>query len=260
MGVVNVTPDSFSDDGLNGRIGDNTREALARCERLLSDGAHILDIGGESTRPGATPLSLKEELARVMPVVTEAVKFGVPISVDTYKPQVMQSVLDCGVDIINCVWAFRQAGADEVVRAHGRCGLVVMHMHGEPESMQVQPMVGEVVAEILSFLEQRIQWILGPDGDLSRICIDSGIGFGKTVAQNFELLRNQSRFSAMGGSVLAGWSRKSSLGTVTGLGVADRLIPSVAAAVLAVERGAHVVRVHDVLETSQALKVWLAAR
>lgn len=256
MGIVNATPDSFSDGGRH----DTLAAALRHCEQLLKDGAHILDIGGESTRPGSPSVSLDEELARVLPLVREAVSFGVPISVDTYKPQVMQAVLDLGADIINDIWALRQPGAANVIAAHPRCGVCLMHMHGEPLTMQTAPMVGDVVKQVLSFLELSALDLQALAVKKSRIVIDPGIGFGKTVEQNFALLANQSVLLSAGYPLLAGWSRKSSLGAVTGLDVTHRLMPSVAAAVLAVERGASVVRVHDVRDTVAALAVWSAAR
>lgn len=268
MGIVNVTPDSFSDGGAYaGRDA-----ALAHCERLLKDGADILDIGGESTRPGALELPLDEELARVLPVIRHAVTLGVPVSVDTYKPTVMQAALDLGADIINDVWALRwrdppteRTGA-QVVSEHPKCGVCVMHMHRNPQTMQSVPMEGDVVTQVLLFLEQTTQHLRGLGVDSARICIDPGIGFGKTVQQNFALLGQQSALLPLGYAVLAGWSRKSSLAAVTErslsavatLDIRDRLVPSVTAALLAVQNGAHVVRVHDVKETVQALKVLCA--
>ena len=256
MGIVNVTPDSFSDGGRH----DNTRAALAHCEQLLKDGAHILDIGGESTRPGAPAVSLEEELARVLPVVREAVRLGVPISVDTYKAGVMQAVLDVGADIINDVWALRQAGAQQVVAAHAQCGVCLMHMHGEPQTMQALPMQGEVIQPVVEFLKVQVQALITSGVAPMRIALDPGVGFGKTVAQNFELLAHQDQLLALGCGLLVGWSRKSSLGAVTGCEVGERLVPSVVAALLAVERGARIVRVHDVAPTVQALKVWRASQ
>jgi dihydropteroate synthase len=268
MGIVNVTPDSFSDGGQFGHAAS----AIQHCEALLKDGADILDIGGESSRPGAPPVSLEEELARVMPVLREAVKLNVPISVDTYKPQVMQAALDAGADIINDIWGFRRVdvnlAAAQVVMDHGRCGLVMMHMHRDPQTMQLDPLpefedvVQRVRHDLLSFYEHlaHIPCRREADFDLkTRLLIDPGIGFGKTVAQNFALLSRQRELLDLGFPLLAGWSRKSSLGAVTGLPDAkDRMIPSVAAALLAVERGASVLRVHDVRETVQALRVWRA--
>lgn len=256
MGIVNVTPDSFSDGGHH----DTLHAALTHCEQLIEDGAQILDIGGESTRPGAPAVSLQDELIRVLPVVREALRFGVPISVDTYKPQVMQAVLDAGADIVNDIWALRQPGAQAVVAAHPSCGVCLMHMHGEPQTMQTLPMAGQAMPVVMDFLRQTTQALCGQGVAAERIVLDPGVGFGKTVAQNFELLSAQATLLTLGHPLLVGWSRKSSLGAVTGCDVGERLIPSVAAALLAVERGARVVRVHDVAATVQALKVWHAAR
>jgi len=256
MGIVNVTPDSFSDGGLHA----NTRAALAHCERLLKEGANILDIGGESTRPGAPAISLEDELARVLPVVREAVRWGVPISVDTYKAGVMQAVLDVGADIINDVWALRQADAQHVVAAHAQCGVCLMHMHGEPQTMQTLPMTGSSIQPVADFLKSHAQALQAIGVAQGRIALDPGVGFGKTVAQNFELLAHQDLLLALGYPLLVGWSRKSSIGAVTGCEMDQRMVPSVAAAVLAVERGARIVRVHDVAQTVQALKVWQAAQ
>ncbi|MDO8287190.1 MAG: dihydropteroate synthase [Rhodoferax sp.] len=265
MGIVNVTPDSFSDGGLHA----SRDAALAHCDQLVRDGADILDIGGESTRPGALELAVDEELARVLPIVRHAVTLGVPVSVDTYKPQVMQAVLDLGADIINDVWALRWSDGEnsttgrDVVGAHGQCGVCLMHMHRNPQTMQVAPMEGDVMPQVLSFLERLASDLRGQGVEKARICIDPGIGFGKTVEQNFALLGQQAALVPLGYAVLAGWSRKSSLAAVTGrslatvatLDIRDRLVPSVTAALLAVQNGAHVVRVHDVKETVQALKV-----
>ena len=267
MGIVNVTPDSFSDGGAYFSGSQNLSAAMARCEHLLADGADMLDIGGESTRPGAQPVPLEEELTRVLPVLRHAVALGVPVSIDTYKPAVMQAVLDLGADIINDVWAFRQAGAVKVVARHGGCGVCIMHMHREPQTMQTSPMQGDIVPQVLSFLCQAADVLQAAGVDKSRMVLDVGVGFGKTVAQNFSLLARQHEFLAPGYPLLAAWSRKSSLAAVaTGDQLpnvaatnADRLVPSVAAALLAVERGARVVRVHDVRETVQALRVWRVA-
>lgn len=271
MGIVNVTPDSFSDGGQHGA----TLSALSHCEQLIRDGADILDIGGESTRPGAPPVSLADELARVIPVLREAVRLGVPVSVDTYKPQVMQAVLDLGADIINDIWALRWhegAGGNtlwgaDVVAAHPRCGVCLMHMHREPQTMQVAPMQGDVVPQVRTFLEQSAQGLLALGVDRTRVMLDPGIGFGKTGAQNFALLARQAELLQMGYPLLAGWSRKSSLAGMvphtapeTSLPASGRLAPSLAAALLAAERGASVLRVHDVKETVQALRVLEAIR
>lgn len=254
MGIVNVTPDSFSDGGRH----DSTAAALRHCEQLLKEGADILDIGGESTRPGSPAVPLDEELSRVVPLVREAVTLGVPISVDTYKPEVMRAVLDLGADIVNDIWALRQPGAAAAVAAHPQCGVCLMHMHRDPQTMQQAPMDGDVVPQVLSFLELQAHNLLALGVEKTRILLDAGIGFGKTVEQNFALLARHSELLAAGYPLLAGWSRKSSLGAVTGLEVDQRMVPSVAAAVLAVERGASVVRVHDVRETVAALAVWSA--
>ncbi|MCZ2105541.1 MAG: dihydropteroate synthase [Comamonadaceae bacterium] len=256
MGIVNVTPDSFSDGGEHA----SSAAAIAHCERLVAEGADILDIGGESTRPGSPPLPLAEELARVLPVVRAALTLGVPVSVDTYKPQVMQAVLDLGADIINDVWALRQPGAAQAVARHGTCGVCLMHMHREPQTMQQAPMQGDVVPQVLSFLERSAQALQALEVQKARICIDPGIGFGKTVEQNFALLARQRALLAPGYPLVAGWSRKSSLGTVTGLPVHERAAASAVAAVLAVQQGAAVVRVHDVKETVAALAVWRATQ
>ena len=256
MGIVNVTPDSFSDGGLHA----NTHSALTHCEQLLKEGANILDIGGESTRPGAPAVSLEDELARVLPVVREAVKLNVPISVDTYKAGVMQAVLDAGADIINDVWALRQTDAQQVVAAHATCGVCLMHMHGEPQTMQTLPMQGSSIHPVVEFLKSHAQALQAMGVTQERIALDPGVGFGKTVPQNFELLAHQDHLLALGYPLLVGWSRKSSIGAVTGCDVGERMVPSVAAAVLAAERGARLVRVHDVLQTVQALKVWQAAQ
>ncbi len=256
MGIVNATPDSFSDGGRH----RGTAGALAHCEQLLREGADILDIGGESTRPGSPAVPLDEELARVVPLVREAVKLGVPVSVDTYKAGVMRAVLDLGADIVNDIWALRQPGALAAVAAHPNCGVCLMHMHRDPQTMQVAPMEGDVLPQVMDFLAQQTSSLLARGVDRRRVVWDAGTGFGKTVAQNFELLARQRELLQAGYPLLAGWSRKSSLGAVTGLDVPDRLVPSVAAALLSVERGAAVVRVHDVKETVSALKVWQAAQ
>lgn len=267
MGIVNVTPDSFSDGGKFFSPETGTQNALAHCDQLVKDGADILDIGGESSRPGAQPLPLADELARVLPVVRHAVTLGVAVSVDTYKPEVMRAVLDEGADIINDIWALRQPGARQVIAGHARCGVCLMHMHREPQTMQLEPMQGDVVAQVLHFLEQSSVDLRALGVDMNRVVFDPGIGFGKTVQQNFALLARQRELLVPGYPLLAGWSRKSSLVAVASSSPdaraqsdpAGRMVASVTAAVLAVERGARVVRVHDVRETVQALRVWAAA-
>jgi dihydropteroate synthase len=270
MGIVNVTPDSFSDGGQYA----SRDAAIAHCEQLLKDGADLLDIGGESTRPGAPALPLDEEMARVLPVLRYAVRLGVPVSVDTYKPAVMQAALDLGVDIINDIWSLRwqddQGGmtGKQVVSAHKTCGVCLMHMHREPQTMQLAPMEGDVVGQVKVFLSALTQHLEGLGVDRKRISVDPGIGFGKTVQQNFALLARQAELLSLGFPVLAGWSRKSSLAAVTQTSLAavasmdmqERVVPSVAAALLAVQNGAAIVRVHDVRQTVQALKVLAATQ
>ncbi|MFZ4480384.1 MAG: dihydropteroate synthase [Rhodoferax sp.] len=272
MGIVNVTPDSFSDGGRY----HTPAAALRHCEQLLREGADILDIGAESTRPGAMALDQKAELQRLLPIVGEAVKLGVPVSVDTYKPGVMQAVLDLGVDIINDIWALRWSGpptqcsqdALQVVAKHPGCGVCLMHMHREPMTMQTLPMQGDVVAQVRLFLQRAAAALQERGVHRNRIVIDPGIGFGKTVAQNFALLSRQNELLGSGYPVLVGWSRKSSLARAAGIpddsapggDRQNRVVASVTAAVLAVERGASIVRVHDVAQTVQALKVLSAIR
>ena len=257
MGIVNVTPDSFSDGGTH----DNARDALAHCELLIEQGADILDIGGESTRPGSPAVPLDEELARVIPVVRAARDLGVPLSIDTYKPEVMRAALEEGADIINDIWALRQPGAREAVAAHSTCGVCLMHMHRDPQTMQVQTMTGDVVQEVWSFLDEQVKLLRAMGVADERIVLDAGTGFGKTVEQNFALLARQQELLGLSSLPwLAGWSRKSSLGAVTGLPVDQRLGASVAAALLSVQNGSAVVRVHDVRDTVAALKVWQAMR
>jgi len=259
MGIVNLTPDSFSDGG---QCFD-TASALRHAEQLLRDGADILDVGAESTRPGADVVPLVQELARLAPFLQEAVRWQVPISVDTYKPEVMQAVLDCGVDIINDVWALRQPGAQQVVAAHPGCGVCLMHMHRDPQTMQIEPMAGDVLSSVETFLRERLDTMVGLGVSPSRMVLDPGIGFGKTVSQNFQLLACQADLQRLGRPILAGWSRKSALGAALGRDgqvpeAAQRQVASVAAALLAVERGALLVRVHDVKETAEALQIWRA--
>lgn len=255
MGIVNVTPDSFSDGG---RFAD-TGAALAHCEQLLSEGADILDIGGESTRPGAQPVDAAEELDRVLPVLEGALKLGCPVSIDTAKPELMRAALALGVDIVNDVQALRAPDALEAVCAAPACGVCLMHMQGEPRSMQAAPDYADVVDEVARFLAERADALAARGVARERVVLDPGFGFGKTVAHNFELLRRQRELLRLGYPLLAGWSRKSSLGAVTGRAPGERLVASVAAALAAVQHGARIVRVHDVAATVDALKVWRAA-
>ncbi|WP_325343230.1 dihydropteroate synthase [Xylophilus sp.] len=256
MGIVNTTPESFSDGGAH----SDAAAALRHCERLVAEGADILDIGGESTRPGSPAVPQDEELARVVPVVREAVRLGVPVSVDTSKPEVMRAVLDLGADIVNDIWALRRPGAVDAVAAHAQSGVCIMHMHRDPQTMQTTPMDGDVVPQVADFLRRQAAALQARGIAAERIALDPGVGFGKTVEQNFALLARQRELLELRRPLLLGWSRKSSLGAVTGRAVDDRLVPSVAAALLAVERGARIVRVHDVRETVAALAVWQAAQ
>ena len=265
MGIVNLTPDSFSDGGRDG----SALESLRRCEQLIAQGADLLDLGAESTRPGAQPLGADEELARLLPVLKDAISLGVPISVDTYKPQVMRAALDLGADLINDIWALRwqlpgAASALDVLATHPQCGVCLMHMHLEPQTMQLAPMQGSVVAPVLHFLQSRAEAAQVAGIARERLAIDPGIGFGKTVEQNFELLADQTDLLSAGLPLVVGWSRKSSLAGMSAepqaLAANERLVPSVVTAVLAVQRGASVLRVHDVRETVLALKTLERAR
>lgn len=253
MGILNLTPDSFSNTG---QIVTDT-QAIAHAEKMVDAGASILDIGGESTRPGAAALSHEQEWRRISGVLKQLIKWNVPLSVDTYHPQTMAKALDMGVDIINDVWALRQAGCIEAV-ATSQCGICLMHMHGEPQTMQLNPMLGDVLDSVQTFFYQLLASTDKAGIQRNRLVIDPGIGFGKTVTQNFELLRKQQQLLNLGVPLMVGWSNKSSLGAVSGLPVENRLAPSLAAAVLALERGAKILRVHAVAETIAALAIWRA--
>ncbi|SAK63683.1 dihydropteroate synthase [Caballeronia hypogeia] len=258
MGILNVTPDSFSDGG---RFLSRDA-AIARAEQMLADGADMIDIGGESTRPGAPPVPLDEELERVVPIVEALRATRVPISVDTYKPAVMRAVLDAGADMINDIWGFRQEGALDVVK-DSHCGLCVMHMLGEPRTMQVhEPIYEDVVADVRAFFVERIDALARAGIVKERISLDPGYGFGKTVEHNYLLLaRLTGTLPARSDfPLLAGMSRKSMLGAVTGRGAGERVAASIGAAVIAAERGASIIRVHDVAPTVDALKVWQATK
>ena len=256
MGIVNVTPDSFSDGGLHA----DARAAIEHCDRLVTEGADILDIGGESTRPGSVMPSVQEELARVLPVLRHAITLGVPVSIDTSQPDVIRAALDLGVDIVNDVRALARPGAMAAAAAHARAGVCLMHLRGEPATMQQHANYLDVVGEVLDELAACVARAEAAGIAPARIAIDPGIGFAKKAEHNLELLARQRELLALGRPLLVGWSRKSTLGVVTGRSIGDRLGASVAAAVLAVERGAHVVRVHDVAATADALKLWCAAR
>ena len=256
MGIVNVTPDSFSDGGLHA----DTRAAIDHCERLVHEGADMLDIGGESTRPGAGTPSAEEERARVLPVLRHAVTLGVPVSVDTSQPAVMQAALGFGVDIVNDVRALARPGALAAVAAHPCAGACLMHLRGEPATMQQHAHYDDVLREVLEELAACVARATAAGIAPARIAIDPGIGFAKKPEHNLELLARQPELLALGRPLLVGWSRKSTLGVVTGRAVGERLAASVAAALLAVERGAHIVRVHDVAATVDALRFWQAVR
>jgi dihydropteroate synthase len=251
MGIVNATPDSFSDGGLHA----DAPSAQAHCDRLVTEGAHILDIGGESTRPGARQPTLQEELARVLPVLRHAVTLGVPVSVDTSRPAVMQAALDLGVDIVNDVRALREPGALAVVAAHPACGVCLMHMQGEPGVMQQAPHYdGEVVDAVNSWLRQRLADVRAAGVAAERIALDPGIGFGKTPAHNWALLQRQQDLVAIGRPLLVGWSRKSTLGWLTGAAGRRGWRPAWRRPCRAVQAGAHLLRVHDVAATVDGLK------
>ncbi len=255
MGIVNLTPDSFSDGGQF----DSARAAITYCERLLHEGADILDLGGESSRPGAQPVSWQDEWQRVQPVLQAALSLGCPVSLDTTKPQLMQRALALGVDIVNDIHALQSPDAEAAIAVHPACGICLMHMQGQPQDMQAAPGYADVVHEVRDFLTKRVDALsrLGVAGQ--RIVIDPGIGFGKTPQHNLDLLRRQSELLALDRPLLVGWSRKSVLGFVTGKPTDDRLAASVAAALASVQRGAHIVRVHDVAATVDALRFWRAA-
>lgn len=255
MGILNITPDSFSDAGQYQHL----EFALSRAEQMMLDGADIIDIGGESSRPGAPPLPLQDELARVMPVLYALRDCGKPLSVDTYKPEVMREAILAGADMINDINGFRAPGAIEAVQGSD-CALCIMHMQSVPETMQDRPQYGDVVREVIDFLRERVDTLTAAGIERERLCIDPGFGFGKTVEQNYALLRATRQLrSELGLPVLAGLSRKSMVGAVTGRPVEQRLAGSIGGALAAVAQGAEIVRVHDVAETVDALKVWRMA-
>ena len=255
MGIVNATPDSFSDGG---RPLD-PQAVIARCERLVLEGADLLDIGGESTRPGAPAVSAAEELDRVMPVLEAALGLGCAVSVDTMKADVMHAALGLGVDIVNDVNALRGPGAIDAVAAHPSCGVCLMHMRGDPRSMQRRTGYEDVIREVGDFLAARDAAVRAAGVRAERIVLDPGVGFGKGVTHNLELLRRQRELLRLGRPLLVGWSAKSTLGAITGREVGQRQAASIAAALASVAAGASIVRVHDVAATVDALKVWDAA-
>lgn len=253
MGIVNVTPDSFSD----GSEHFGADAAIAHATALISEGADLIDIGGESTRPGALPVTAADELARILPVIEGLRDSGIPLSIDTFKPQVMRKVLDAGADMINDIYGFRQDGALQAVAA-SRCGLCVMHMQGEPKTMQQAPVYTDVLVEVRNFLHSRVLAMQAAGIAPERIVLDPGFGFGKTPQQNFLMLRRLADLRIDAYPWLLGMSRKSMLGHVTGRGPGNRVAASVAAALAGVARGAHILRVHDVAATVDAVKVWQA--
>lgn len=251
MGIVNVTPDSFSDGGKY----ESTEKAVEHALKLVEEGADILDIGGESTRPGATPVSLADELDRVVPVIEQLSKLTqVPLSIDTYKPQVMQAALEAGADLINDVRALQEPGALEIA-ARSKAGVCLMHMQGMPATMQLDPRYEDVVAEVRAFLAERMAAAEAAGIPQSRIVLDPGFGFGKRTEHNIALLQGLPEILSLGRPLLVGLSRKSVLGQITGGDVYVRLHASLAASVISVMKGARIVRVHDVKATADALKV-----
>eukprot|EP01137_Pigoraptor_chileana_P023134 Opistho-2@88955 len=255
MGIVNVTPDSFSDGGQHG----TARSAIAHCRTLVEEGADILDVGGESSRPGALSLSVDEEWGRIAPVLAEALRLGVPVSVDTCKPEVMRRALDLGVDIINDIQALQSEAALAAVLPHPQAGLCLMHMRGEPGTMQHLTDYADLVAEVGQFLAAQAARLRGAGVAGECIALDPGYGFAKTTEQNFALLARQSELLDLGYPLLIGWSRKRAIGDVTGRPVDQRLAGSLAAALAAAQQGARILRVHDVAPTVDALKVARAA-
>ena len=254
MGILNATPDSFSDGGKF----RTAQDAIAQAELMIANGVDLIDIGGESTRPGAQPVELQEELDRVLPVIEALKDCGVPLSIDTYKAETMRQALRVGVDCVNDIWALRQEGAVDAVLESSNCGIVLMHMQRDPQTMQFNPEYHDVIAQVMQFLKERAELLKTKGIEQSRIAIDPGFGFGKSLEHNLTMLSNFKQFSQLGYAVLAGISRKSMLGKLTGKDTHERLAPSVAAAIMAADRGARIVRVHDVPETVDALKLWEA--
>ncbi|MEO8936977.1 MAG: dihydropteroate synthase [Burkholderiaceae bacterium] len=253
MGIVNLTPDSFSDGGRFDRIDDAIRHA----QRLIDEGADLIDVGAESTRPGAVTVSIDEEVERLSPFLHAMRDAPVPISVDTRKPAVMRAAIDAGAAMINDIAGFASAAArDAVVCAD--CALCVMHMQGDPQTMQRDPIYEDVLVEVATFLAERVAALTEAGAARDRIVVDPGFGFGKTFEHNLTMLRGFDAFVDLGWPVLAGLSRKGMIGTITGRPVGDRVAGSVAAALVAIERGATIVRVHDVAATVDAIRVWMA--
>lgn len=253
MGIVNLTTDSLSGDGL----AADSAQAIAHARRQIEAGADLIDIGAESSRPGAIQITLDDELARLLPVLDALADCGVPISVDTYKPEVMRAAIAHGASMVNDIYALRMPGALEAVAASD-CAVCLMHMQGEPLTMQQAPHYDDVVAEVNDFLDERVMRMTDAGVARDRLVLDPGFGFGKSLEHNLAMLRRLSEFRTAGLPLLAGLSRKSMLGAITGRPVDQRLSASVAAAVMAVQQGAEIVRVHDVAETSDALAVYRA--
>jgi dihydropteroate synthase len=254
MGIINVTPDSFSGDGL----ASDADRAIEQARRFVEEGADILDIGGESSRPGAEPVSVEDELRRVLPVIEALRDLPVPLSIDTMKPQVMRAAVAAGASMINDIYALRAPGSIEAA-AGCDAGVCLMHMQGMPQTMQADPVYSDVVAEVREFLLARAEAVTRAGIAAERICIDPGFGFGKTAEHNLELLRRLDALCGLGYPVLVGLSRKSVLGKLTGRKVTERMAASVTAALAAVVKGARIVRVHDVAATRDALAVWRVA-
>ena len=252
MGILNATPDSFSDGGKYRTAAD----AITQAEKMINCGVDLIDIGGESTRPGAEPVNLQEELDRVLPVIEALKDCGVPLSIDTYKAETMRQALNAGADCVNDIWALRQDGALAAVLENDSCGIVLMHMQRDPQTMQFNPEYKDVNKEVIHFLKERSELLIQKGIDQNRIAIDPGFGFGKNLEQNLTMLANFSDFTNLGIPVLAGISRKSMLGKITGKDTNERVSSSIAAAIMAADRGAKIIRVHDVPETIDALRVW----
>ena len=253
MGILNVTPDSFSDGGKFHHID----AALTHAQQMIEQGADIIDIGGESTRPGAQPVMLEEELQRVIPVIQALSGCGAVLSVDTYKPEVMRAAIEAGVHMVNDVFALQQPGASQAVQ-DSQVAICLMHMQGTPQTMQVQPSYQNVLAEVQAFLTQRVEVVRQIGVGDNRIVLDPGFGFGKKTAHNLTLLKHLAELHIANLPILAGLSRKSVLGQIVGQDADQRVFASVAASVLAVSHGANIVRVHDVKATVEALKVTTA--
>ena len=254
MGILNATPDSFSDGGMFRTVTD----AIAQAELMVKSGADLIDIGGESTRPGAKPVALQEELDRVLPVIEVLKGCGIPLSIDTYKAETMRQALRSGVDCVNDIWALRQDAAVAAVLESKDCGIVLMHMQRDPLTMQFDPDYQDVITEVSQFLDERAKLLIQNGISRDRIAIDPGFGFGKSLEHNINMLSHFESFATLGYPLLAGISRKSMLGKITGKETHERMAPSIAAAIMAADRGAQIIRVHDVAETVDALKLWEA--